>query len=309
MQFTTLFEHLVDKLHGWLEAIVTMLPNMAVAVLVLLGFVFASRWTSRGVAKALEHLVSNQQIAALLVKGIRIGIIILGSFIALGILNLDKTVTSLLAGVGILGLALGFAFQDIAANFVSGMLMAVRRPFIVDDLVKVSDFFGRVTAVDLRATRLTQLTGETVIIPNKDVFQNAIVNYTDTSKRRVDLTVGVSYGDDLRRARELAIEAVEAIEARDDSRPVELFYTGFGGSSIDFTVRFWIDDAEQVAFLSARSAAVMTIKESFDTHGISIPFPIRTLDLGGGVVERLQALSSDDPSSSDDRSVRVPAAQ
>lgn len=278
MQLTSLFEDLMDKLYGWLSAVVTMLPNMVVAALVLVGFGFASRWIGRAASRALQHVISNQPIVALLAKGAQLGTIAVGLFVALGILELEKTVTSLLAGVGIIGLALGFAFQDIAANFVSGMLMAIRRPFVVEDLVEVSGYFGTVTAIDLRATRLNQLSGESVIIPNKDVFQSAIVNYTDTPKRRVELEVGISYDDELRRARAIAIEAVERLELRDDSRPVELFYTGFGGSSIDFIIRFWIDEAGQAAFLHARSEAVMVIKEAFDAHGISIPFPIRTLE-------------------------------
>lgn len=282
MEFGSLFENLLDKLEGWLETAVAMLPNLAVAVVVLVVFGFAARFISRGVARALEHVMSNKQVASLLVKAVRIAIIVVGVFVALGILNLDKTVTSLLAGVGIIGLALGFAFQDIAANFVSGVLMAARRPFVVEDLVKISDFFGRVSAIDLRATRLTQLTGETVIIPNKEVFQNAIVNYTETPKRRIDLTVGVSYDDDLRRARSLAIEAVEGLEHRLESSEVQLFYTGFGSSSIDFTIRFWIDDAEQVAYLRARSEAVIAIKQAFDDNDITIPFPIRTLEFSDG---------------------------
>lgn len=288
MNLADITEPLLDKLEAWGGALVGMLPNAVVAVVVLLLFVLLSRYVSRVVVRGLERVIKSPQLVGLFGQIVRLGLLAAGAFVALSVLHLDKAVTSLLAGVGIVGLALGFAFQDIAANFVSGVLMAVRRPFTVNDLVKVSDFFGRVETINLRATRLTQLSGETVIIPNKDVFQNAIVNYTETKCRRVELEVGVSYGDDLEKAKQVAIEAVRSVQPRDESRDVELFFTGFGGSSIDFQIRFWINDAEQLAYLDARSKAVMAIKQAFDDHGVTIPFPIRTLDFGIVGGERLQ---------------------
>lgn len=287
MNLADITQPLLDKLESWADALVGMLPNTVVAIVVLLLFVVLSRYVSRAVVRGLGRVVESKQLVGLFGQIVRLGLLAAGAFVALSVLHLDKAVTSLLAGVGIVGLALGFAFQDIAANFVSGVLMAVRRPFTVDDLVKVSDFFGRVETINLRATRLTQLSGETVIIPNKDVFQNAIVNYTETKCRRVELEVGVSYGDDLDKAKQVAIEAVRSVRPRDESRDVELFYTGFGGSSIDFQIRFWIEDAEQLAYLDARSKAVMAIKKAFDDHEITIPFPIRTLDFGIVGGERL----------------------
>jgi small conductance mechanosensitive channel len=280
MDFSSLVGTLFDKLNGWLETFVAMLPNLVVAVVVVLVFGLVSKYLSRAVDNGLRRIISSPQLAGLVAQVVRVGVIAGGLFVALSVLQLDKTVTSLLAGIGIAGLALGFAFQDIAANFVSGVLMAVRSPFAVNDLVKVSDFFGRVETIDLRATRLTQLSGETVIIPNKDVFQNAIVNYTETKCRRVEIGVGVSYGDDLRKAKKVALEAVTAIESRDQDREVELFFTGFGGSSVDFELRFWIEQADQGPYLAARSEAIMAIKEAYDANDITIPFPIRTLDFG-----------------------------
>lgn len=288
MDISGLAQTLVDKLSGWLETFVSMLPNLAVAAVVMAAFVVGSKWASHGMSRALRRVSSNKEIVGLLSSLTRFALLSIGLFTALGILNLDKTVTSLLAGVGIVGLALGFAFQDIAANFVSGVLMAIRHPFNVGDLVKVADHFGRVEAIDLRSTRLRELTGETVIIPNKDVFQSAIVNYTDTPCRRVDIDVGVSYADDLVRAKEIAIEAVQGIEARDGDKEIEVFYSGFGGSSIDFTLRMWITDADQRAYLAARSEAIIAIKQAFDGGGVTIPFPIRTLDFGISGGEQLR---------------------
>ena len=197
---------------------------------------------------------------------------------ALDVLGLDKTVTSLLAGVGILGLALGLAFQSTGENYVAGIYLAIRRPFQVGQVISSNDFYGVVERIALRSTSLRVPQGQLVYLPNKKIFDNAIVNFSDSGQRRVDLKVGVSYGDDLDKVKRIAIEAVSAIEHRDPSKPVELFYEGFGDSSINFELRFWIDFFRHPDYMAARSEAVMRIKAAFDANDITIPFPIRTLD-------------------------------
>ena len=206
--------------------------------------------------------------------------ILITLFTALNIIGLDKAVTTVLAGAGILGLALAFAFQDVAANFMSGIFMSFRRPFDVGDLVNVDDKMGRIEAINLRDTTLITLQGQRLIIPNKAVFQNTIENYSSTGKRRLDLSVGVSYGDDLAKVKSVVLAAIDALTEKDPNRKPELFYKEFGDSSINFDLRVWLRDVDQLNYLEAQSEAIMIIKKAFDQNDITIPFPIRTLDFG-----------------------------
>jgi small conductance mechanosensitive channel len=201
------------------------------------------------------------------------------------VLGLDKTVTSLLAGAGVLGLALAFAFQDIAGNFMSGILLALRRPFGSADWIETNDFFGVVEDLNLRSTIVRTPQGQLVTIPNSSVLQNPIKNYTKLGKRRVDLSCGVAYGDDLDKVEKVAPSSLNNLDFIDSERPVDFYFTEFGGSSIDFKLRFWIDFKGQADFLKAQSEAIKALKAAFDQSGITIPFPIRTLDFGvvGGV--------------------------
>lgn len=274
------FSSLLDKLAAWLDAAILMLPNLVVAVLVLLAFIFAARFARRIVVHTMRRFCSIKQVNELVATTVYIILFAAGLFIALGILDLDKTVTSLLAGAGIIGLALGFAFQDIASNFIAGILLSVRRPFVEGEIIETNDYQGVVEIVNLRATEIRTFQGHTVIIPNKEVFQNPLVNYSRTGLRRIDLTCGVAYGDDLERAREVAVEAITRLGIHDPERPVDLYYDGFGDSSINFCIRFWVDFRQQVDFLRARSEAIIALKRAFDDAGITIPFPIRTLDFG-----------------------------
>jgi small conductance mechanosensitive channel len=170
----------------------------------------------------------------------------------LSVLNLDKAVTSILAGAGILGLALAFAFQDIAANFMLGIFLLFRRPLAVGDIVSTNDHMGVVEEINLRDTMIRTFQGQRVIIPNKDVFQNTIENYTVLGKRRLDLGVGVSYGDDLRKVKEIAIKAAEKISVRSLTEEISLYYEEFGDSSINFSIRIWLNNTDQPTFLQGR---------------------------------------------------------
>ncbi|MFN3597861.1 MAG: mechanosensitive ion channel family protein [Rubricoccaceae bacterium] len=286
------FNALVEKLAGWVEAFVLHLPNLIVAVLIVVAAALLARVARRLVRAALmrvtTHAAHGQNVVGLLATLAYVAVLAAGVFMALGVLALSGVVTSLLAGAGIIGLALGFAFQDIASNFIAGVLMAVRSPFVVGQLIETNGFKGTVTDINLRSTVILTLQGERVILPNAKVFQEPIVNFSSSGRRRVDLEVGVGYGDDLEQAERLAREALEALPMRDTDRPVEVFYTGFGDSSIDLVLQVWIPFARQPDFLAAQSAAVKAVKRAFDEGGVTIPFPIRTLDFGpsGGVAVR-----------------------
>ncbi len=203
---------------------------------------------------------------------------------ALSLLHLDKAVTSMLAGVGVMGLALGFAFQDIAANFMSGFMMAIHRPFKVGDLVELTDRQCRIVRVELRATEVETMDGLSILIPNREIFQNPIINYTRTRQRRMDLSIGTAYCDDLSRVRSVVVEACKNVPHRDMARDVEVFFNEFGDSSINFDLRIWMNDSAQSAYVETRSEAMIAVKRAFDENGITIPFPIRTLDFGAKVV-------------------------
>jgi small conductance mechanosensitive channel len=286
MNLNAVFADLVTKLEGWLAALILMLPNFVAAALVVLVAAVVARLVRRAVYGVLRRTSSYATVNHLLASvayAVALGV---GVFTALGILQLDTAVTSLLAGVGIVGLALGFAFQDLASNFIAGVLLSIRRPFVEGDLIAKGDYMGTVTEINLRSTKLHTLQGQTVIIPNANVFTEAVVNYS-TGERRVDLECGVAYGDDLEQAREVALQAIRALPMVRQDRPVDLHYEGFGDSSIDFTLRFWIAFERQPDFLSARSEAIIALKKAFDEAGITIPFPIRTLDFGVVGGERL----------------------
>ena len=271
---------IIEKLTSWLNDLVSLLPNLAVAaIVVILGF-FLSGILKRYALKMVRRFSKLETVNRLFASFVYIVGAGIAVFTALDILDLDKAVTSALAGAGIIGLALAFAFQDIATNFISGVFMSFRRPFNVDDLVKINDSLGRIEAINLRDTTIITLQGQRLIIPNKMIFQNAIENFTSTGRRRLDLAVGVSYGDDLQKVKDITLDAVSSLQARDNTMETELFYEEFGDSSINFIIHIWVNATDQRTYIAARSEAIMKIKRAYDAADITIPFPIRTLDFG-----------------------------
>ncbi len=285
MDINNAYQLILQKLTTWTKDFIRLLPNIISAAIVLaIGF-FLAGVIKKVSAKLIRKVSSNTALNNLFASLIYIFFLGISIFTALTILQLDKAVTSILAGAGIVGLALAFAFQDIAANFMSGIFLSFRRPLHVGDIVKVKDYMGKVEDINLRDTVLRTFQGQMVIIPNKDVFQNPIENFSLLGKRRMDITVGISYGDDLEKVRNITLSAVEGIEGLSKDDKTTMFYNEFGDSSINFVIRLWIKSPEQPDYLEVGSEAIMRIKKAYDDNDIMIPFPIRTLDFGikGGI--------------------------
>jgi small-conductance mechanosensitive channel len=280
MNATEAVELIKGKLLAWSKDLVEMLPNFLLAVAIVFAGWLLARLVRNMTQRVMRRVTDSNTLNELVSSLFYLIVILVGAFAALSILQLDKTVTTLLAGAGIVGLALGFAFQDIASNFIAGVIMAVQRPLRRGELVETSGETGTVERIFLRTTELRNLQGLQVIIPNKDIFQSVLINFSRNGTRRVDLPVGVSYAEDLEHVKKVSTAAVEQVPDVLLDRGVDLFYQGFGDSSIDLEVRFWVTSTSNRHYQLVRSNAIMAVKAAFDREGITIPFPIRTLDFG-----------------------------
>lgn len=285
MDINKISELLSEKLNIWFEAIIKLLPNILLAAVVLVVGIFIAKFIRKIANKLISKISNNLTLNNLFSSIIYLTAVGVVLFTVLSILQLDKAVTSILAGAGILGLALAFAFQDIAANFMSGIFISFRKPLKVGDIVEIKDYMGKVVDVNLRDTVIETFQGQTVIIPNKEVFQNPIENYSYLQKRRFDLSVGVSYGENLEDVLKITLDAVSGIKELSKDDETKVFFVEFGDSSINLSVRMWINNPEQSVYNKVGSEAIMKIKKAYDANNIMIPFPIRTLDFGikGGV--------------------------
>ncbi len=190
--------------------------------------------------------------------------------------QLGVRVGPLLGALGIVGIALAFALQDILENFVAGLLLQIRRPFSYGDQIVSGDVEGTVESIDARSVTVVTPDGETVHIPSSQVITGAIYNHTEGGRRRSSVAIGVAYGSDLERVKEAFTDAVSALEPVNDSPAPEVLFTGFGDSSVDFVVRFWHPPSIADSW-AARDAVGLALDRAAADAGIEIPFPQRVI--------------------------------
>jgi small conductance mechanosensitive channel len=184
--------------------------------------------------------------------------------------------TSFLAVLGAAGLAIGLALKDTVSDVASGIVLLVLRPFDVGEAVDIGGTGGIVEAIDIFQTRLTSFEGVPTVLGNASVRGSKIANYSRAARRRIDLEIGVSYRDDLDRAREVILAVLRA-ERRVLGEPESLVdVTDLGDSAVVFLVRFWTAPAD---FLVTKLEVTRRIKQGLDTEGIQIPFPQRDVHL------------------------------
>lgn len=271
------FEQLIDKLNVWFSALIGMLPNLLLASLILvLGF-YLSKGIRNQANKRIRRFFPTITLADLSINLIYVFCLGVVVFSALKILNLDSTIMTALGAAGILGVGLAFAFQDIAANFISGVFLAFSKPFKVGELITTNDLEGFVIEVKLRDTTIRTHQGHLISIPNRLLMQNPLINYTRYGKRRADITGGISYADDLEKVKNVAEEALKNVP-NVISKDTSFFFEALGESSVNFRIRIWVDSEQFGTYLQFINDVIITLTTAFRENDITIPFPIRTLD-------------------------------
>lgn len=178
--------------------------------------------------------------------------------------------SSLVAVLGAATLAVGLALQGTLSNFAAGVMLVIFRPFDIGDFVEVSGETGNVRAIDIFTTELATADNVQIIIPNSQVWQNAIKNYSAHDRRRVDLTIGIGYEADIDKALQV-VRAIVDNDPRASSEPAPFIkVTNLGESSVDVTLRVWCQQAD---FWDLKFDLTRRIKDAFDKSGIAIPYP------------------------------------
>ena len=267
---------LVDHV-GWYEWIVAFL----IVLLALIGGRLVRRALNRGLAKTAVPPFAT----IVLGKTVVYVAVVVGLYFALTVLRLQ--VGPLIGALGLAGLAIAFAFQDILENFIAGLLMLMRRPIKVGDEMESSGYKGDVNDMTLRAVALDTFDGDRVYIPNSMVWKNPLVNFTETPLRRTTLVVGVAYRTDLDRAQQVLQEAINNVPGVVIPPRATVEFVEFNNSSIDFYVRYW-HASDRPSLWAVRDRAGRAMKRALDAAGIEIPFPQRTLWFPEGLGDRLQ---------------------
>ena len=275
MEEEEIAETLGEQLAGWGEAALEAAPRVGVALLVLLITWVLVRAMRSGLARVGRRMRPNLVEVLQLVASV--GIYFLGGLVALTIVFPTITPGSALTTLGLGSVAIGFAFKDTFENFLAGILILFREPFRIGDFVECDGIEGRIEQITIRDSRIRQVDGQLVVVPNHELFRNPVVVRTDKELRRTSITVGVAYGEDVDESRRVIHDAVVAVDSvRDDVHDVQVFAREFNSSSLDFEVAWWTG-SQPVDIRASRDQVVGAVKRALDDAGIEIPFPYRTL--------------------------------
>lgn len=263
-----------------LDQIISQITNFVApqtllwTAVILVAGITVNKLVSRAIKKSVERKNADEHIYKTVSK--------LGSFVVYSITFIalmgvySVPLGSLATLVGLLGLGLSFALQDVIANFISGVMILVSRPFKIGDQIEAAGEEGTVQDIRIRATDIKTYDGRKVIVPNSKLYNDVIVNNTAYGSRRFEVIVGIGYDDDIKAGKEIAEQALKDAEHVEDSPEPQVLVSELGGSSVNLKLRGWTD-TRKANVLKASSELTQLIKDRYDEEGIDIPYPIRTI--------------------------------
>ena len=261
-----------------LEIAKTTGVEFGINLLIALVIFYVGRLVARIVQRGLRKVMESQEVDKILQTFV--GNLVywtLMVFVIIAAINqIGLQTTSLIAVMGAAGLAVGLALQGSLSNFAAGVLIVIFRPYRVGDWVEAAGISGSVEQVQILTTILKTGDNKQIIVPNSQIMGSIITNYSANDTRRVDMTVGVSYDDDLDKVRKTIQELVDADERILKDPACTIAVSALADSSVNFVVRPWVNTADYWAVMFDLTEA---IKKRFDQEGISFPFPQQDVHL------------------------------
>lgn len=253
---------------------INFLPKLISGIVIFILTVVGSGFIAKWVRKLAKKKIESKEMLQLIFRITKWIILIVGTIFALD--QVDFNVTSFIAGLGVAGFTIGFALQDIAKNFISGMMLLYRQPFNLGEYVKVASLDGTVREINVRDTVIETRDGELIIIPNKEVFENPIINYTHSQYRRREVKIGLGYEEDAERASDIFLETIKEIDGVEVDKGITIRAEALGDSTLSLSAIYWVNQQENDIF-EVHSDVIKAIKTTAEEHQINLPYPIQTV--------------------------------
>lgn len=260
------------------------LPKYIMAIVVIIIGYLIANYISKVFRRTVRERSSDPLMTNFLAKTVKLAIILLVIMLALRIAGLGDIAAGLLTAAGASAIVIGFAFRDIGENFISGVILSFKRPFDVNDTVKVDDIFGRVKTMEFRYTKLKTFDGRDVYIPNSDIIKKAVFNYTEDGYFRLDFMVGIDYDDDIEMAKQLILDTVLNTKGVINTEDHASFVTvdSLGVSTVNLKVFFWTKTMDyRRGALDIKSELIHKVKQVIIENGLNMPADIKEIKLYG----------------------------
>jgi len=274
-----------ENVSSILDAADFSISGFRVSLLLLLKIslmLIVTLWLAISVGNFFERrLLRNEDLSpglrVLLGKILRITLIVFALIIAISSIGIDLSILSLLSGA--IGIGIGFGLQKVVSNFISGFIILADRSIKPGDTISLGETFGWINELRARFVSVITRDGVEYLIPNEDFITQQVINWSFSNELvRIEVKFGVAYDSDPHQVAELAVEAIKEVERVVSYRPSVCWLTGFGDSSLDFVLRFWIKDPQN-GLTNIRGQVLLALWDSFKANDIRIPYPHRELIL------------------------------
>lgn len=271
---------ILQRLNTYYHAFLKSLPRIGLAVLVLIIGILVINWLGKLFKRKIASTAHDQLMSGFLSKAIKL-VLFIGLFmVTLYAAGLSSIAGALLATAGASAIVIGFAFKDIAENFLAGIILAFNRPFHVNDTVQIENVFGKVKDMQFRYTKIVTFDGRNVYIPNSDVLTKPVSNYTEDGFYRAEFVVGIAYENDPEKAKEIIRECLKKAEgvAQDEGHVNFVVEDELAASTVNLKVFFWVhtDDFRR-GMLETRGNLIRLVKSKLEAAGFNLPADIREL--------------------------------
>ncbi|HEV7332265.1 MAG TPA: mechanosensitive ion channel family protein [Flavisolibacter sp.] len=270
---------LLELKQSW-QSLVLSLPKIILALLLLFVVLLVASKVKKVLLRRLAGKAHDPLFATFVAQLSKFAITVVGLLLVLQVIGLTGIASGLLAGAGVSALVFGFAFKDIAENFLAGIILAFNRPFAMHDAIKIEDYLGYVVGLGFRATHIKTFDEKDVYIPNATIIKSVITNMTRDGLLRMDFVVGIAYEDDIAKATNLIVKAVtETKGVLSKKEPFAIVET-LNTSTVDLKVFFWTDTQDyRKGVLVTRSDVMKKVKEVLLASNITLPADIQELKL------------------------------
>jgi small-conductance mechanosensitive channel len=265
---------MVEMIQGFFA----QLPLIGVGIIVFLVFLGIAYFARKIIRSASGKARLDNMLGSLLARIGYIIIIIIGLFVAATVIFPGVNAGDLIAGLGIGSVALGFAFKDVMQNLLAGFLILLYRPFKLGDQIKVNDFEGTVEDINVRATKIKTYDGERVVIPNADLYMDAVLVRTAFPYRRSKVMVGIGYGESHEKARRILLDVLKNTEGVLNDPAPDVDVVELADSSVNLQMLYWTDSF-QSSTRNTSDRVVSGAKTALDKAEIEIPFPQRVVEV------------------------------
>lgn len=264
-------QSIVEKLDTWLDGSIRNLPNILIAILVFIVFIYIAKYAGRGIRKLLKKK-GRENFGEILGSFSKWVLLLIGLMMSLTIMSPNLSPADLIASLGVSSVAIGFAFKDILQNWLAGILILMRRPFEIGDQIVVNGFEGTVERIETRATIIKQYNGKRIVVPNSQIYTNSVKVITANDLIRSQYDIGLGYDQDRVKAMEILKETIEKTAGVSSEKSVEILPWDQADSWLTIRVRWWTN-SDRPDVVNTFSKVILNTQNAMDEAGIDLPFP------------------------------------